>query len=122
MLKGLSYKVPKWLVEAIGLEWDKDLIPRLDKDAGFDHVRTYKSRVVISQPYEADGSIGETLAKLQKRGIRIRVWGTSPYYPGNTFSIVLWRPQDDSFAHEVMELMAAGRPGAPDKKAHLRWS
>jgi hypothetical protein len=69
--------------------------------------------VVISQPYEAGAGLGSLLVKLDKQGIRVRLWGVSPYCPGHTFSLVLWRNEDESLAREVMEKMHA--PFAHDK-------
>jgi hypothetical protein len=118
MLRGLSYGVPQWLAEALGEPWSEDRIPLLDGWQGFKHARTYKSRVVISQPYEADGELGETLARLHKQGIRIKVWGVSPYFSGRTFSIILWRDEDFQLAQEIGTLMAQGRPEKPDSATH----
>jgi hypothetical protein len=122
MLNGLSDGIPKWLADALGVPWSEDCIPLLNGWQGFDHVRTYKSRVVISQPYEANGEIGETLAKLHKQGICIKIWGVSPYFPGRTFSIVFWREEDFQIAQEIGILMAKGRPEKPDCATHSEWS
>jgi hypothetical protein len=121
MLKGLSYGIPKWLADALGAPWSKGTIQTLDGRPGFDHVRTYKSRVVISQPYEANGELGETLAKLHKQGICIKLWGQSPYFSGRTFSIVLWREEDSQLAKEITILMAKGRPEIPAEPTYSQW-
>lgn len=121
MLKNLDYGIPRWLAEALGLPWSKDITPTLDNVAGFDHVRTYKSRIVISQPYEADGELGDTLANLHKLGICIRLWGVSPYYPGRTFSLLLWRPEDEDLAREIMEVMNGAGPEKP-ASTHSQWA
>jgi hypothetical protein len=78
------------------------------RHGGFDHVRTYQNRVAISQPYEANGEqLAKTLVKLAGQDIRVRVWGISPYYPGYTFSLVMWHAESEALAHEVMEKMHA---------------
>jgi hypothetical protein len=110
MLKGLSYKVPKWLTDEFGRTQPKGIISDLHGVPGFDHVRTYKSRVVVSQPYEANGEPGNVLTKLHAKGICIRVWGVSPYFSGRTFSLVLWRPEDAAVASELMERMFQNHP------------
>ena len=43
--------------------------------------------------------------KLAAHDIKVRVWGVSPYYPARTFSMVLWRAEDEALAHELMEKM-----------------
>ncbi|PYX30484.1 MAG: hypothetical protein DMG80_12160 [Acidobacteria bacterium] len=105
MLSGLGYGAPRWLVEALGQSWLPEMIHDLQGIPGFDHVRTYKNRVVISQPYEATEMIGKVLADLADRGILARLWGISPYFSGHTFSIVIWREQDAACAREIMEKM-----------------
>lgn len=105
MMTGLRYGAPRWLVEALGHEWNAGQVYPLDREPGFDHVRTYKGRVVISQPYEANEEIANVLAKLVDQGVKVRLWGISPYNPGRTFSIVLWRKEDKTLAREVMEKM-----------------
>jgi|SRR6185437_5154983 hypothetical protein len=107
-MKGLAYGAPRWLVEALGDEWRDGMFYDLMnyRDAGFDHVRTYRKRIALSQTYEAKGDeLGQTLMKLTERGIRVRVWGISPYFPGHTFSMVMWRAEDEALAIEVMEKM-----------------
>jgi len=106
-MKGLKYGAPRWLVEALGTKWDAGQIYSLDREPGFDHVRTYKGRVVISQPYEANEEIASVLAKLVAQGVKARLWGISPYNPGRTFSIVLWRQEDEALAREIMGKMFA---------------
>jgi len=106
-MNGLKYGAPRWLVEALGRKWDAGQIYTLDRESGFDHVRTYKRRVVISQPYEANGEIASILTKLIAQAVKVRFWGISPYNPGRTFSIVLWRQEDENLALEVMEKMFA---------------
>lgn len=106
MTKGLKYGAPRWLVEALGDEWRRGFFYDLmdHRNAGFDHVRTYRNRVAISQPYEANGEqLGKTLVKLAGQNIRVRVWGVSPYYPRQTFSVVMWRAEDQELAHELIE-------------------
>ena len=107
MMKGLKYGAPRWLVEALGQEWCAWPVYTLEEEPGFDHVRTYKGRVVISQPYDANQEMVNILAKVAAEGVKIRFWGCSPYNPGRTFSIVLWRQEDEALAHEVMEKMFA---------------
>ena len=104
-MKGLKYGAPRWLAEGLDLKYDEGQIYTLDGENGFDHVRTYKGRVVISQPYEANEKLVNILAKLAAQGIKFRLWGISPYNPGHTFSIVLWRKEDEALAREVMEKM-----------------
>jgi len=50
MLKGLTYGIPKWLADALDIHWSRDMFNTLEGShwPGFDHVRTYKRRVVIS--------------------------------------------------------------------------
>ncbi len=122
MLKGLKYGVPKWLADALGVYWSKGITVDLRDVPGFDHVRTYKSRVVISQPYEAKGAVAEVLAKLHGQGIRIRLWGVSPYFPGRTFSLLLWRPEDEELAREIEEVMAKAGPETPKPSTHSEWA
>lgn len=110
MMKGLAHGAPRWLVEALGDEWrDGFLYDLMDyRDAGFDHVRTYRKRIALSQAYEANGAeLGETLIKLVAHGVKVRVWGVAPYYPARTFSMVLWRAEDEALANELMEKMHA---------------
>jgi hypothetical protein len=121
MLRGLSDGIPKWLADALEVPWSEDCIPLLKGWQGFDHVRTYKSRVVISQPYEANGELGKTLAKLHEQGICVKVWGVSPYFPGRTFSIVLWRDEDFQLAQEIATLMATGRPEKREESIYSDW-
>jgi hypothetical protein len=120
MLEGLSYRIPKWLAEALDVP-EAETLHNFEWP-GFDHVRTYKRRVVISQLYEGNGQTCETLAKLHEKGIRIRLWGVSPYFPGRTFSVILWRPEDESLVEEVFELMAKGSPEKPQPDGHVQWS
>jgi hypothetical protein len=119
MMKGLKYGAPRWLVEALGGEWRNGNLYDLreHKDAGFDHVRTYRGRVAISQTYEANGGqLGKTLVKLTAQGIQLRIWGISPYYPGSTFSLVLWRVEDQVVAREVMNKMHAPFERLPEQR------
>lgn len=122
MLKGLKYGAPKWLADALGAYWSRGTITDLRGVPGFDHVRTYKSRVVISQPYEAKGEVGEVLAKLHGQGVRIRLWGVSPYFPGRTFSLLLWRPEDDELAREIEGVMVKAGPEKPKPSTHSEWA
>lgn len=111
MLTELSYVIPKWLAKALGIPKAQTL--QHTDWPGFDHVRTYKKRVVISQAYEGNGHTCETLARLHQEGIKIRLWGVSPYFPGRTFSLILWRAEDEALVHEVCELMAQAAPTKP---------
>ena len=43
----LRYGAPRRLVEALGKPWSKGMFYDLRDVPGFDHVRTYKGRVVI---------------------------------------------------------------------------
>jgi len=125
MMKGLEYGAPRWLVEALGHEWrNGEFYDLFDgRDAGLDHVRTYKERVVVSQTYEAPGKqLGEMLVKLAGRGVRVRVWGISPYYPGRTFSIVMWRAEDESLAREIMEKMHEPFHGSEQPRTSEQWT
>lgn len=61
------------------------------------------------------------LAKLHAQGVRIRLWGVSPYFPGRTFSLLLWRPEDEELAREAAELMAEGSPTKPEPVRHAQW-
>ena len=106
MLAGLRYGAPRWLVEALGMQWRPGLLYNLRDKDGIDHLRTYKRRVVVAQPYEASGNLGVWLVKLTQQGICIRIWGISPYYPCRTFSIVIWRKEDEELALEVMKKMS----------------
>ena len=121
MLKGLSDGIPRWLADALDVPWGEDCKPLLNGWQGFDHIRTYKSRVVISQAYEANGEIGETLAKLHKQGVCIKLWGVSPYFPGRTFSIVLWREEDFEIAQEIGTLMSKGKPEKREDSIYSNW-
>jgi hypothetical protein len=115
MLKDLSYGIPEWLADALGADPEQTL----NGWPGFDHVRTYKSRVVVSQPYEASGEMIGILAKLNDKGIHMKFSGVSPYSPGRTFSLVLWRSEDDQLAREIVEIMAGQMPW---KAAHPHWT
>lgn len=121
MLKELSDGIPRWLADALGVPWSEDRVPLLNGWQGFDHVRTYKSRVVISQPYEANGELGQTLAKLHEQGICVKVWGVSPYFPGRTFSIILWREEDFHVAQEIGTMMAKKRPQKREESSCSEW-
>jgi hypothetical protein len=119
MLKGLSYSIPKWLAKALGVP-DAEILQNFQWP-GFDHVRTYKRRVVIAQPYEGDGQTCENLAKLHQQGICIRLWGISPYFPGRTFSVLLWRSEDEPLMREICEEMAKGSPDKPNPETNVLW-
>lgn len=79
MMKDLKYGAPRWLVEALGHEWRNGYFYDLHehRDGGFDHVRTYRGRVAISQTYEANEELGKTLVKLAEHGVQVRVWGVT---------------------------------------------
>lgn len=104
-MNGLKYGAPRWFIEALGVKWDAGQVYTLDGEPGFDHVRTYKGRVVISQPYDANEELVGILAKLVAQSVKVRFWGISPYNPGRTFSMVVWRQEDEVLALEVMEKM-----------------
>ena len=123
MLAGLHYGAPRWLVEALGETWNEGCFNDLNGTPGFDHVRTFRDVVAISQPYEASERLGVVLTKLDEQGINVRLWGISPYYPGHTFSMVIWREQDHEAAREIIKRMHA--PFAADAckaRSHEQWT
>jgi len=130
MMKELKCGLPRWFFDLFGEDWPKSQtgavrLPSAAADlghrAGFDHVRTYKGRVVISQPYQADGAkLGAVLTKLASQGIAVRIKGDSPYYPGQTFLIVIWRKEDDELAHEILSKMMNRNPDASDSASPKR--
>jgi hypothetical protein len=124
MLKGLKLGAPRWLVEALDDEWrdgmDHDLLKH--RKAGFDHVRTYRNRIALSQAYEATGaSLAETVMKLMTHDVNVHLWGVSPYYPSRTFSMVLWRDEDEALARELMEKMLGPFARSEQPKAGQEW-
>jgi hypothetical protein len=122
MLFGLRYGAPRWLVEALGVTWAAGMVYDLRDVPGFDHVRTYKGRVVVSQTYETTEELGAVLERLRERGIRVRLWGISPYYPGRTFSLVIWREQDEACALEIMEKMHEPFASIQPPKTNEQWA
>ncbi len=103
MLAHLTRGIPRWLSAALEVAWDEGIYP--GEIPGLDHVRTYKDKIVISQPYIVHEEIVDVLTKLVKKGIRFRIWGISPYFPGHTFSVVLWRAGDEDVLKEILEKM-----------------
>jgi hypothetical protein len=72
-------------------------------EAGCDHCRTYKKDVAIWQPYFAHTEpLLDLLTSLDRRGIQSEINGCSPYFPGRTLSIVIWRPEDEELALELI--------------------
>lgn len=68
--------------------------------AGLDHHRHYKN-IAIAQPYAADGeSLLELLTACHANGLKVRLVGASNYYPGRTFTIAIYRPQDEKQLEE----------------------
>lgn len=123
MLSELSHGAPRWLLDELGRSWHPELIDDLRDLSGFDHLRTYKGRVVISQPYEATEKIGTVLALLAGHGIRVRIWGISPYFPERTFSLVIWREEDEALASEIMDRMQKPFEAvAPKQPSHKEWA
>jgi hypothetical protein len=122
MLFGLRHGAPRWLVEALGVNWAAGMVYDLRDVPGFDHVRTYKGRVVVSQTYETTEELGAVLERLRECGIRVRLWGISPYFPGRTFSLVIWRPEDEAFAREIMKRMQKLFVYAQPAKTNEQWT
>jgi len=121
--RDLKYGAPRWLVEALGETWNRGCFNDLNGIPGFDHVRTFRGVVAISQPYEASEKLGAVLTKLAEQGINVRLWGVSPYFPGHTFSMIFWREQDLVAAKEIMKRMHA--PFATDActaPSHEQWT
>jgi len=72
--------------------------------AGLDHERRYKD-VAIYQPYDAVGA--ELLVLLnacEQAGLVVDISGISRYWPGSTFRIAIYRPEDAAQFREYRSL------------------
>jgi hypothetical protein len=90
----LEFGVPDWFDEV-----EKDPAARgihnSDHDAGLDHYRHF-GPVAFLQPYDAQGEqLAVLLDVCAKRGLKVVFNGASYYYPGRTFSIAIFRPEDE---------------------------
>jgi hypothetical protein len=103
-LRNPRWGTPKWFdkfVDDIGGEIS------LHGDSGFDHPRGYKN-VAILQPYHAKGeALGAFLAACKEHGLKVFISGKTNYYPSATFTIVIYKPEDEiqmqEFVHEALE-------------------
>ena len=56
-------------------------------------------------PYRATEELGEWLTILKAHGVEAAIEGFSPYYPGPSFLMVMWRMEDEDVAEEYLRLM-----------------
>ena len=94
----LQMSSPRWFTEVEEAIRERGV--SFQHDAGLDHHRHYKN-VAIFQPYHAEGKdLAILLAVCHEMGLKVHLCGSSYYLPGRTFSIAVWRPQDDKQFHE----------------------
>jgi hypothetical protein len=86
-----EYRFPRWL---------EKLLDRHEGWAGsnnrmFDHLRHIR-KIAFVEPYGAsDKEIAFLVAFCTEKNLRFAITGNSAHYPGRTFRIVIWRPQDE---------------------------
>jgi hypothetical protein len=87
--------------------WFEEFIERLSVNtykAGLDHQRHYKN-VAIFQPYKAQGKdLLALLTACEAAGLIVDISGISNYWPGTTFRIAIYRPDDEAQFHEYVAL------------------
>ena len=73
-------------------------------NAGLDHERHYKN-IAVFQPYRAEGkALYALLAACEAAGLIVDISGISSYWPGTTFRIAIYRPEDEAQFHEYVSL------------------
>jgi hypothetical protein len=83
---------PSWLEKSLAKEdgWQRRYV--------FDHLR-HVGPIAFSEPYGAGNEDFAFLVKFcEKHGLRFSASGHSAHFPGQTFRLVIWRPQDDDKA------------------------
>ena len=92
VLRDPSWNTPEWFdefIESMGGEF------KFRGDGGFDHPRGYKN-VAVLQPYHARGeALLELLSACKEHGLKVYISGRTNYYPGSTFTIVIYKPEDE---------------------------
>jgi hypothetical protein len=91
-LRNPDWNEPEWFTEIVESVEEKFSSRH---DAGIDHIRSYKG-VVVLQPYHAKGEALLTLlSACKERGLKVFVSGKTNYYPSATFTIVIYKPEDE---------------------------
>jgi hypothetical protein len=82
---------PKWFESIL-----KDNQGTFDAyNAGIDHLRHFKN-VAIMQPYHAHGSeLSKFLLLCESHKLIVKIFGVSNYWPGFTFTIIVYRAEDE---------------------------
>jgi len=97
----LSMCAPSWFDSFI---WKVEGLAGKKHKAGLDHERHFKN-VALFQPYHANGK--ELLILLdacERAGLVIDFSGVSRYWPGTTFRIAIYRPEDAQQFREYVAL------------------
>jgi hypothetical protein len=85
--------------------WFDEFIGGLSIDrykAGLDHQRHY-GNVAVFQPYKAEGRhLLSFLSACEAAGLSVDISGISNYWPGTTFRIAVYRPEDEAEFQEYV--------------------
>jgi hypothetical protein len=94
----LQMCAPAWFEEFI------EPLPIIRHKAGLDHERHYKN-IAIFQPYHAHGKdLLALLTACEAAGWIVNISGTSNYWPGTSFRIAIYRPEDQAQFQEYVSL------------------
>jgi hypothetical protein len=85
--------------------------------SGLDHLRHFKN-LFVCQPY---GIEGEALTKLLElcrcEGLVLKIMGPSNHYPSCTFSLMIFRPQDQADYQEFVSRIRSSEIVVPGGKS-----
>ena len=90
---------PDWFCQFIE-NWEGE---RSTYDIGLDHGRRYK-HVAVFSPYHACGEdLCEFLLECQRQGFEVLLVGKTSYYPSCSFTMCVYRKQDEEEVWEFVE-------------------
>jgi hypothetical protein len=92
----LEFGFPQWFEDI----YEEILEQTNFSDAGIDHQRHYKN-IAFNQTYCAHGEGLDVLLDVcHKYGLKVHLNGASQHYPSRTFSIAIYRQQDEAQFHD----------------------
>jgi hypothetical protein len=100
----LEFCFPQWFEEI-----HEEIKARINyRNGGLDHERHYKN-IAFAQPYHAHGdALAIVLEICHKHGLKTYLNGASQHWPSRTFSIAIYRPEDEAqfqeyeFMHKII--------------------